>query len=255
MTAWPELSHESNIFLAQKNYNEEEFFLPASSSIVEDNLTHGNGFDFVFFAPFLSVLILSFSLIYTVIYNWKIFSFQEKSLKENLNFQREALEKNLEAQQKSLKVQQDNLNRTIEIQQDNNRREVSFKQHQALFGYRQESDRILFDLKQKVINESYSVEDFYLRYWEFQRFVFLNWCNCVLGDQSYKVCLVSLKGSYLENSEIQGVSFREGFKKSIKGQDEQSMLFKQFFAEIFDGDGVTTAMNNIKDNSKINKLK
>lgn len=185
------------------------------------------------------------SIMLTYIAQRKSITIQQRevdTLKKALQAQENSLKlekETLKNQDISLEIQRNNLEETIRAQRENLIIQRDAIKNASLLEFSKRYDYIYFELRQKVKNKQYPIEDYYTRFWSLQQDEYISWLQGFLDNNAYKMFLKARKQEYSNRDKPEeiilegGLKYREGFHLAQEKLGGQTSKFFSFMFRIF----------------------
>lgn len=227
----------------------------------------------VIWSPTISAVVAVIAVVSQAYSVWLTIKTQEKSiaiqerevktLKESIKDQKKAQD----TQEESLKIQRSELAETIKAQSNNLQiQEYNlYIQEKAirsasLLEFNKRYDYIYFELRKKVENEEYPIQDYYIRFWTLQQDKYISWIQGFLDDDVYENFLIARRNEYFDKEKTiikNGENYEQGFKFAKDQLAKESTKFFSFMFRILNETSIDikTIMIQEQDRYETQKLR
>ena len=244
----------------------QQEILLAEVSQNENNLsvTSENPHPLVIWSPTIAALvaiIASVSQVYSVYVTIKGEQKAIKEQKQAIEEQRKAIniQKNvLNIQKSDFKIQKDYLDETIALQKNNLEIQEKAIKNASLLEFNKRYDFICFELRKKLENGEYPLEDYYLRFWTLQQDQYISWIEGFLDDYIYETFMKTRRKEYSERDKkflINGKDYEYGFNLAKDKLGGETNRFFSFMFRILNEISIDIETIMIQERKRIEREK
>lgn len=204
------------------------------------SVTSQNPHPLVIWSPTISALVAIIALVCQVFSVYLTIKAQRKSIEEQkqaIKEQKQAIKdqrttiniqtSNLESQ----KDYKDYLDKTLSFQRNNLKIQEKAIRNASLLEFNKRYDFICFELRKKLDNGEYPIEDYCLRFWTLQQDQYISWIEGFLDDYIYETFMKTRRKEYSEREQkifINGKDYEYGFnlaKDKLGGETNRFFSF------------------------------